>query len=484
MSYNDLDLTTRDSHLDGKSLTKPLRILSTVIPSALLVADRSGWIVATSPSWKASLGPLPAGTEPRLSDLEGELSVLARLVDETIESMEPRSIRSVINRAIGPASYEFRVAPWVLEDETCGGALVMALDVTVEERNRRRLVEANERYNLLIDGASVGIWDWFDVENDEEYWSPRFYELLGYEDKELTASLTMFKSLLHPHDVAPTFEAVNAHFDTGKPFEVEYRLRTKLGEYRWFAGRGVAARDESGTATRMVGSIQAIDDRVTAQRKLEQANEDLAHFARVAAHDLREPAKRQRMLIGFLLDEHGASLAEEVVRDLERIRDQSDAMLAMIAGFRALSSFEGSTVERAQVDLAELAGRLARELLNDAAVTIDLPTSVDCYPALTEILLRNTFTNAVKHGSTPLVVHVGSEQRNDGDTWYSVSNSWVGDRSSVTDDLFKPFVGRATDDGTGLGLSICKRVVQHHKGQIEVEAEAGLFTVSFTLTGD
>ena len=51
---------------------------------------------------------------------------------------------------------------------------------------------------------------------------------------------------------------VAAHLDQRQPYDAEYRLRTKSGEYRWFRGRGQAVWNEQGRAIRMAGSITDI----------------------------------------------------------------------------------------------------------------------------------------------------------------------------------------------------------------------------------
>ena len=114
----------------------------------------------------------------------------------------------------------------------------------------------------------IGLWDWLDINEEEEWWSPGFYELLGYEPGEIEPSLSAFKALLHPDDVDRTFAAVQAHFDDDVPYDVDYRLRTKSGEYRWFRARARVQRDERGKPRRMTGVIEDIHQRVLADAAL------------------------------------------------------------------------------------------------------------------------------------------------------------------------------------------------------------------------
>ncbi|OUS13230.1 hypothetical protein A9Q97_05240, partial [Rhodospirillales bacterium 47_12_T64] len=117
------------------------------------------------------------------------------------------------------------------------------------------LKKSEQRFSLAAEGASVGIWDWIDVNGEDEYWSPQFYDLLGYEGDEIKASLTNFSAAIHPDDVDRTFAMVEAHLKGEGIFDIEYRLKTKSGNYKWFRGSGQVGRDREGNPKRMVGSI-------------------------------------------------------------------------------------------------------------------------------------------------------------------------------------------------------------------------------------
>ena len=134
------------------------------------------------------------------------------------------------------------------------------------------LHQTEERFKLVVAGISAGIWDW-NVFTGKEWWSPKFYELLGYEDNEVEASLTTFEELLHPDDKKATFDLFQSHFDLNKPFVIEYRLKKKSGDYGWFLGSGQAEFDADNQPFRMVGSIIDITERkqaVEAKRASEE----------------------------------------------------------------------------------------------------------------------------------------------------------------------------------------------------------------------
>ena len=136
----------------------------------------------------------------------------------------------------------------------------IARDVTGREQAKKALLQSEQRFKLATEGINAGIWSW-NVVTGQEWWSPKFYELLGYENNEIEASVKQFEALLHPDEVKSTFDLVDAHFKFGGPFITEYRLRKKSGEYAWFLGSGQAQFDTDGNPVKMVGSIIDISER-------------------------------------------------------------------------------------------------------------------------------------------------------------------------------------------------------------------------------
>ena len=134
-------------------------------------------------------------------------------------------------------------------------------------QTQRELEEKERRLELAVAGSNDGMWDLPDANRDEAWWSPRWYELLGYEDGEVEASFSNFKAFLHPDDLDRVVESVRAHFEEHAAFDVECRLRTKSGEYGWFRDRGRALWDQDGRPVRMSGSIQDITDRKQAEEE-------------------------------------------------------------------------------------------------------------------------------------------------------------------------------------------------------------------------
>lgn len=147
-------------------------------------------------------------------------------------------------------------------------------DITEKYRRTDELRQVKERYELSVNGSMNGLWDW-QVGTEDVWFSDRFGELLGYFPGELEHKFSVFEGHLHPGDTERVLEAVRVHLDEGAEYDVEYRLRTKSGEYRWFRARGSSTYDGDGNPVRMSGSITDIDDAKRAKAELTQMKQRL-----------------------------------------------------------------------------------------------------------------------------------------------------------------------------------------------------------------
>ncbi len=151
------------------------------------------------------------------------------------------------------------------------------LERSVQELSESKgdLFEYVQRFDLSLKAINAGLWDWY-LEDNSEWWSPRFYELLGYEDGEIEPSYNTFLNiLLHRDDKEKVVDAVEQHLKRGALYKLEIRMKNKSGEYRWFETVGQASFDADGNPVRMVGSIIDIDERKQIEHDLEASNEKI-----------------------------------------------------------------------------------------------------------------------------------------------------------------------------------------------------------------
>jgi PAS domain S-box-containing protein len=144
------------------------------------------------------------------------------------------------------------------------------------------LANTQERYELAVRGSKDGLWDW-DITNNRVINSPRWKQMLGYDEQELPDDTGVWDALLHPDDQAFAFDALNDYLaGRTSEYEIEYRMRHKDGSYRWVLARGFALRDADGIAYRMAGSHSDITIRKNAEEALRESETALAEAQKVA----------------------------------------------------------------------------------------------------------------------------------------------------------------------------------------------------------
>ena len=142
------------------------------------------------------------------------------------------------------------------------------VDITDKNKIEKDLMISEERYNLAARAANDGLWDW-DIEKNEIYFSPRWKNMLGFEDSEIGKNPEEWINRVHSDDRANLEKQIDAHL-TGSTTHLicEYRIMDKEGVYRWVICRGLAKKDDSGKFYRIAGSQKDIQALKEAENKL------------------------------------------------------------------------------------------------------------------------------------------------------------------------------------------------------------------------
>jgi PAS domain-containing protein len=73
------------------------------------------------------------------------------------------------------------------------------------------LADTNERLHLVNEASNDGYFDW-DLKSGLAILSPRYYEIIGYRQGEITSDMEFLKRLVHPDDLGPAMSTLERHF--------------------------------------------------------------------------------------------------------------------------------------------------------------------------------------------------------------------------------------------------------------------------------
>jgi PAS domain S-box-containing protein len=124
-----------------------------------------------------------------------------------------------------------------------------------KKKLKEQLRKTEEKYLLALNATKDGIWDW-NVETDKAFFSPAYFEMLGFEKNHQNNDSKFWESRLHPDDYEKAIQ-INEECIEGKTDEYtsEFRMKKKDGTWLPILSRGkVVSRDDNGKATRIVGT--------------------------------------------------------------------------------------------------------------------------------------------------------------------------------------------------------------------------------------
>ncbi len=140
--------------------------------------------------------------------------------------------------------------------------------------HQMKLRQSEERYALIIEASSIGIWD-FNAADNEMFFSKRWKEIMGYQQNEPINGLRNWMDKIHPID-RRMFEDKMEHYLNSKApvFEAEYRVRNAEMGYKWIYSVCRALRDSEGKVLRVAGAISDITQKKMYEHKITK----LAYF--------------------------------------------------------------------------------------------------------------------------------------------------------------------------------------------------------------
>lgn len=378
-----------------------------------------------------------------------------------IENGAVVEIEETVPTAAGNTVRLTRKSPVYDEDGDVVALCGVSTDITDQKRRERELERLKERFELAVEGANLGVWDW-DMTTDEVEFNEQWAQMLGYSLAEIDPHLDEWERRVHPDDIDRVEEALDAHI-AGETdlYDTEHRMRAADGTWTWIRDIGqVAERDEEGEPVRAVGIHLDIDERKQAEQELKRQNSRLNEFASVVSHDLRNPLNVAQGRAAILQQRDDDGLAEHLtplVAALERMESIIEDTLTLAR--------QGETVgEMRSVSAVELVGKCWQGV-ETAAATLEIDDEFTIRGDRDRLrhVFENLFRNAVEHGGRDVTVRVGRT----GESGFYVEDDGPGIPPGDRDAVFEPGHTSAAG-GTGFGLTIVRRIAEAHGWEVSV----------------
>lgn len=397
------------------------------------------------------------------------------------------------------------------ETDAISKVMIVAIDVTPQVLNRRKIEEAEERARLSIEISQLGSFE-VDLLANTVIASKRLDEIFGVTG---TNDRTLYLSAIHPADLAARENAYKIAFETGT-LNYEARVVHKTGVIRWIHTVGRIFFDNDKKPARMLGVSQDITEQKLFEEELnkqvqekttelqnknaelERSNRKLEEFAHAASHDLKEPIRKVHFFTTQLKDRLLERLTEMEKASFQRIEIASQRMGLLVDDLLQYSHVSYATgQQKERIDLNEK----LKKVLEDLEVDIEQKNAVIEVKPLPDILgyrrqlqqlFQNLISNALKYSKPNTRPHIVIDaqkidtkdapanlaQTTKGEHYHliTVTDNGIGFEQEYAERIFQMFQrlhGKGEYSGTGVGLAIALKVAENHDGTITAESSPG-----------
>lgn len=375
--------------------------------------------------------------------------------------------------------------------------VVSAADITEQRRYQTALRRSQQRLRLATAAGGIGVWE-ANLATDDVWWDDRMLALFGRTREEFSGRTTEWWERLHPDDRPAVRAQREAALRGEAPYDLVSRIVRPNGTVRHVRMSARVIRDNAGTPVRLIGVCLDVTDvkeaelalRIALEKELE-LGELKSRFVSMASHEFRTPLAGILATAETLAAYRDRMTPAQFDARLDKIRERVEFMSEIIEDLLVLARVQSGRVDfqPTVVDLDALCRDVIEETSTVAATgprvdyrcTAEQSVTVADDRMMRQVL-GNLIANALKYSAPDQRVHVELTDAPE-HLVFTIADQGIGIPHADLAYLFEPFhrgsnVGAI--QGTGLGLSIAMRLVELHRGTIDVASEEGVGT-TFTL---
>lgn len=430
-------------------------------------------------SWRALTSPEWGEAGERALAQLGATGVM-----EPVETEVLRSGGGRVQVYIGAANFDGQA------DE----GIAWMLDISGIRAAERALVESEARFRVIANAMPQAVWS-TRADGFHDYYNEQWYAFTGMPQGSTDGD--GWNAIFHPDDQPAAWEKWRHSLSSGEPYEIEYRLRHHTGQYRWVLGRALPVRGENGEIVRWMGTCTDIHEQKLAQEMLQETDRRKDEFLAMLAHELRNPlapiATAASLLtlaaqdparvcqVGAVISRQTAHMTG-LIDDLMDVSRVTRGLVSLDLQTALLSQVIDDAVEQVRPLVDSRGHRLELQLATGtAAIHGDRKRLVQ--------VLANILGNAARY--TPVGGHIVLAARVAQDcAVLEVRDNGIGMAPALVANAFELFhQGTRSADrnqgGLGIGLALVRSLVELHGGAVramsEGEGRGSTFTVTLPL---
>ena len=398
------------------------------------------------------------------------------------------------------------------EKEVYKNSLLMALvfnyinllALSLENSIRREQLQQNEeRIKAVMEGTDEGLWE-YDFSTGKIDFDPNWQRILEYKPGEVEYNLRWLEENIHPGHLSRLSQALRDYLQKKTKYcDVEYKIKTKGGKWKWVWSRGIALTyDENNKPLKLTGTnrditlyrqtkeaLEASVKQLAAEK--ERANllkmqklESLGILAGGIAHDFNNLLSV--ILSNLQLAEYKLAKGQDATKDLKTVEKATLRAAKLTKQLLAFSK-GGAPVKQTAV-LYEIIKETAEFALKGTPIKIEyfLPPdlwSVEIDTGQISQVFHNLLLNAYQAMPGGGVVKItacneilppenGMMLKPGNYVKVMVEDQGMGIPEENLAKIFDPYF-TTKEQGSGLGLASSYYIIKNHGGYIGVSSQVG-----------
>lgn len=364
-------------------------------------------------------------------------------------------------------------------------------------KSREVLALSEARLKAATEAGRMGVWE-FNIDTGTLIWDQAMFDLYDVDRKAFSGVYEVWRSRVHPDDLAATEAQLDATVTTGVPFDTAFRVCLPDGTVHTIKAVAKLVAGEDGLRGRVIGVNYDITHEVEIKQQLlaakinaDAANSAKSEFLAAMSHELRTPLNAlsgfSEMMAGEAFGPLGHS---KYVEYAEHMKASARHLASLVTNVLDLSKIEAGQLDIVSVPIdlssvmeecTHLVAYRASRQATDVEIEISGPETLYTDKRALRQMLINLLSNADKYTPGDGRIRLSAAPTEDGGAVIKISDTGVGIAKEDLTRVLEPF-GQAragvtvTHEGTGLGLSLSDKLMRLLGGSLTLESEPGVGT--------